>query len=76
MDSLAVGGSGEIIRGRSGHVGEMRSPGLLGSERSAGFGLAEVERTAPFTRTPKPSARWYAEVIASNALPDAQMIRA
>ncbi len=34
------------------------------------FGLHTVERTAPFTRTPKRSAHWYAEVIRANALPD------
>lgn len=32
------------------------------------FGLVEVDRTT-FVRTPKPSARWLAEVAAANALP-------
>ncbi len=34
------------------------------------FGLAEVERVAPFTRTLKPSAEWFSEVARSNALAD------
>jgi beta-glucosidase len=36
------------------------------------FGLVEVDRTT-FARTPKPSARWFAEVVKANALvpPDA-----
>jgi beta-glucosidase len=34
------------------------------------FGLAEVDRTAPFTRHLKPSAQWYAKVVAANALVD------
>lgn len=33
------------------------------------FGLVEVDRAAPFTRRPKHSARWYAGVVAANALP-------
>jgi beta-glucosidase len=35
------------------------------------FGLVEVERTAPFERTPKPSAGFYGDVIRANALPPA-----
>jgi beta-glucosidase len=34
------------------------------------FGLAEVERVAPFTRTLKPSAGWFSKVVRSNALVD------
>jgi beta-glucosidase len=34
------------------------------------FGLAEVERVAPFSRRLKPSALWYAEVVQANALVD------
>jgi beta-glucosidase len=34
------------------------------------FGLVEVDRTAPFARRPKQSARWLAEVVRANALPD------
>jgi len=34
------------------------------------FGLVEVDRTAPFTRHPKPSADWYARVVEANALVD------
>jgi beta-glucosidase len=33
------------------------------------FGLVEVDRTAPFARRPKPSARWLADVVEANALP-------
>ena len=32
------------------------------------FGLAEVDRVAPFTRRLKPSASWYADVVRANAL--------
>lgn len=32
------------------------------------FGLVEVDRQAPFARRPKPSARWFADVVAANAL--------
>jgi beta-glucosidase len=32
------------------------------------FGLVEVDRAAPFTRRPKPSARWFADVVRANAL--------
>jgi beta-glucosidase len=34
------------------------------------FGLAEVDREAPFERRLKPSAKWYAEVVRANALID------
>jgi beta-glucosidase len=34
------------------------------------FGLAEVDRVAPFTRRLKPSAKWYADVVRANALTD------
>jgi beta-glucosidase len=34
------------------------------------FGLAEVDREAPFARRLKPSANWYAEVVRANALTD------
>lgn len=33
------------------------------------FGLVEVDRTT-FARTPKPSARWFSQVVAANALLD------
>ena len=32
------------------------------------FGLVEVDRVAPFTRRPKPSADWYARVVQANAI--------
>jgi beta-glucosidase len=34
------------------------------------FGLAEVDRAAPFARRLKPSAAWYAKVVHANALLD------
>jgi beta-glucosidase len=34
------------------------------------FGLAEVDRVAPFSRRLKPSAHWYASVVKANALVD------
>jgi beta-glucosidase len=34
------------------------------------FGLAEVDRAAPFSRQLKPSAAWYAAVVGANALVD------
>ena len=32
------------------------------------FGLVEVDRVAPFSRRLKPSAHWYAKIVAANAL--------